>query len=509
MQVELRGITKRFGAVLANDAVDLALESGKVLALLGENGAGKSTLMKILYGFYQADAGEILIDGQGVLIVSPQDAIAQGIGMLFQQFSLIPAFSVRENLILAHPRAPWLLGHHAKRWRGALTKLDEIAPEIDPDRPVNTLSVGEMQLVELAKVLGRDAKLVILDEPTAVLIPAETERLWHFIRQLAAAGAAVVMITHKLDDVYACADDVSVMRQGRVVANVRTRDQQRDDLIRLMMGGETLRAPEAIPTRMDSAIRVAVKALAATSVLGSVNGIDLKLAAGEILGIAGVSGNGQNVLAEALVGVTPLHAGEVIVDGVTLCAPRMGNVDRSRIAYIPEDPLRNAVAPDLSAAVNLFLNEVKRLPLFPDRHRMQSDALRSMQAFDVRPPDPTLAVNSLSGGNLQRLVIARELAHEPALIVACYPTMGLDSSATAMVYERLFAHARRGACVVWISEDLDDLLRYAHRIAIMLRGRVAGIVNAGEASRQQIGALMAGSVASRQIVSPAIAGEIA
>jgi ABC-type uncharacterized transport system ATPase subunit len=492
MQVSLAGITKRYGATLANDDVHLDLVPGEVVALLGENGAGKSTLMKILFGFEQADAGEIRIDGKAVAIDGPRTASALGIGMVFQQFSLVPALTVRENLALAHRRTPWWIGRGARAFPDPVARLHDIAPEIDPDLPVARLAVGEMQLVELAKVLNLEAHVVILDEPTSVLTPSESERLWEQVQRIAATGASVVLITHKLEDVYACAQKVAVMRRGRMVAQLATNTVTPEALVRLIVGDETVMS--ANPVRRDTAalIRVWIKSLSATGPAGMIEGIDLSIAAGEILGIAGVSGNGQQTLADAVAGLATLHGGEVIVDGVTAQAPRAETPAQPAVAYLPEQPLRNAVAPDLSVAVNLVLKRIRDLPFLSRTAQFDAEAAETIAAFDIRPTDPRITAGSLSGGNLQKLVAARELAGSPALIVACYPTMGLDLGAAAAVYEALFAHARDGAAVLWISEDLDDLLRYSHRIAVVHRGRVAGVVDTDRATRQQLGAWMVG-----------------
>lgn len=501
MQIQMRGITKRFGATTACDGVDFQVDAGEVMVLLGENGAGKSTLMKILYGFYRSDAGEILIDGKPVAIRSPRQAMQNRIGMVFQRFSLFPALTVRENLALANPRLPWFVGRGARGFAGALGKLSRIAPEVDPGQRVDSLSVGQTQLVELAKALNLDARLVILDEPTATLTMDEAKRLWALTRELAGQGMSVVLITHKLADVAACADRVTVMRQGRVVATASANSCTPEGLVKMTMGERRIADPEPVNAFDRSVPRVWIKAVGAAGPAGGISGIDLKLAKGEVLGIAGVSGNGQNLLTDVLAGITPLDAGEVIVDGEVALAPRMRTDGQRPIASIPEQPLRNGAAPDLSASVNLFLKRIRSLGAIPDRKSMARESLQLMIRFDVRPLDPDLRADAFSGGNLQKLIVARELRDRPAFIVASYPTMGLDYAAAAMVCEQMFECVRDGTALLWISEDLDQLMRYAHRIAVMYRGRIAGVVDASQATREQIGAWMTGSAEAAEVAA--------
>jgi len=488
----MEGIGKRFGTLTALDGVDFEARPGEVTALLGENGAGKSTLMKILYGMHRADHGSVLLDGVPLPGGSPREAVARGVGMVFQQFSLIPALTVRENLALAMPRCPWLLGHGARRAHGVAQRLTELAPDIDPERRVNQLSVGQMQLVELAKVLNLRARLVVLDEPTAVLAPAEAQRLWTLVRVLRESGLAVVLITHKLQDVHACADRIAVLRGGRLVASQDASGLDDAQVVSLMVGEHAPPPPSRVAAP-GTAVRLWIRNMDASGDAGTVRGIDLQLRAGELLGVAGVSGNGQTTLAEAVAGIAPLTGGEVILDGATLRAPRLRGTPGAGVAYIPEQPLRNAVAPDQTLALNLALRRVAALPFWPRRARLERDAHALIALYGVRPADPRAAAQSLSGGNLQKLVAARELSCAPAVVVACYPAMGLDVTATAQIYEALFALARRGSAVLWISEDLTDLLRHSHRVAVMLGGRVVQVLDARQAQAAEVGAWMTGS----------------
>jgi simple sugar transport system ATP-binding protein len=490
--VTLSDIRKEFGPVIANNDVCLEIRAGEVLALLGENGAGKSTLMKILYGFYRPDGGTIEIEGSKVSFESPRDAMTCGIGMVFQQFSLIPALSVLENLLGALPDAPWLQWRGSSRVALALRRLGQLAPNLDPNLPVRNLSVGERQLVELSKVLNLDARVVILDEPTSVLTPAETERLYGFIKTLAAEGKAVVLITHKLADVTACADRIVVMRGGKVVDQATARDRSREALVEAMVGrGATGSLQLPAPPPADVPI-LQVRHLSALVQGRHIHDVSFELAAGEILGIAGVSGNGQFALAEALAGIVPIAGGDIVLDGVSIAAHQEDRGMPGNVAYIPERPLDNAVVAGLDLALNLSLRGARDLPLFPSRGDIERRAGELIAAYDVRPPRPAVEASALSGGNLQKLVIARELSGTPRLVIACYPTMGLDVPAAQAVYREMFRRAAEGACVVWISEELDDLLSYAHRIAVIHDGKIAGIARRQEADRQVLGQWMAG-----------------
>jgi simple sugar transport system ATP-binding protein len=361
-------------------------------------------------------------------------------------------------------------------------------------RPVRELAVGERQLVELAKVLNLDARVVILDEPTSVLTPAETERLYGFIRSLAAEGKGVVLITHKLADVAACADRITVMRGGRVVDQAPARDRTPEQLVSAMVGRDRANLVEAPAPATGSTPQLQVLGLSAAFHGSRISDITFDMPAGEIFGIAGVSGNGQYLLAEALAGLVAATGGDVVLGGISIVSRDEEGAIGEGVAYIPERPLDNAVVADLDLAFNLALRRVRQLEFFPSQRAIAARAADLIERFDVRPPRPSLHASALSGGNLQKLVIARELSTQHRLVIACYPTMGLDVLASQAVYRSLFEQAKAGACVVWISEELDDLLSYAHRIAVIHAGHFAGIVKREEADRQKIGRWMAGAV---------------
>lgn len=489
--VEFKSATKRFGDLVAVDSATLDIHPGEVLAVLGENGAGKSTLMKMLYGIHPPTDGHILIDGIPSAVQGPADAMRNGIGMVFQHFSQFPALSVRDNLLLAWPKTPFWTGRRNTRIAPALATLADLAPDMDPDAKVADLSIGEQQLVELCKVLNISARIVIFDEPTSVLTPAEARNLHGFIRQLADDGIAVVLITHKLADVKACADRIAVMRRGTIV-DVSAKDEKPiSRIVSLMMGKEvnrTLAAPQPIAKRIDHLFLDSVCAKAPGMVLED---ISLIVAKGEVMGIAGVAGNGQTLLAEVIAGLHPLTSGDIVLDGESIARHDQRQTLATPLGYIPEQPRQNAIVEDMSLLRNLNLRALAA-GSGPD-----TGAADLLSRFNVNPPEPERFAGSSSGGNLQKLVSARELGTHRSGILACYPTMGLDLAAIEMVYQELFAQAEAGAAVLWISEDLDDLMLAAHRIAILREGKVVAIKdNDGTLSRDEIGALMTGMAVS-------------
>lgn len=484
--IELQGIHKRFGSIVAVDDVSLRVAPGEVVALLGENGAGKSTLMKILYGVCRPDAGVVRVDGHPLPLGSSRAARRAGIGMVFQQFSLIPALSVRENLMLAYPRAPRWLPPHARAWRDVCEVLQTLLPDLSPRMRAGELTVGQKQLLELAKLLNMGARTLIFDEPTSVLARPEAELLWGHIRRVASAGAAVVLITHKLEDVEACADRVAVLRAGRLVGETRAVND-RTTLLGWALGGAPLPAPA--PRGEIGAPRLVVRGATARVDSQRVAIDHLDVGRGELLGVAGVTGNGQEVLARLLAGVVRAERGRVELDGEAPAARA------DEIGFVPEQPLHNGVAADLSVLANVVAPRVRRLSLVPRWTAERTRALRLLSEADVRPLRLDMPAGALSGGNLQKLVVARELDGQPRLVVACYPTMGLDAGAASAVLDRLRAAAAGGAAVVWISEDLERLFERADRIAVLHAGVLHPPLPAQQVTRQRLGALMTGAAA--------------
>ncbi len=485
MKVSLSRIDKRFGAVCANDGVSLEIAAGEVLALLGENGAGKSTLMKILYGALTPDGGEIHVDGKRVRFDSPRDARGRGIGMVFQQFSLVPTLTVAENLLLGAKGAPFFWSAARELRKRALESLHELAPGLSPDRLARDLSVGEKQLVELAKVLWQGAELVILDEPTSLLSRPEAELLWQRIRGLRSSGRSVVLITHKLEDVAACADRAVVMRAGRVVRETRG-VQDRAALVAAMMGESAGGARRR--TRAQGEVLLDVSHVSAQG--GQLGDLNFDVRAGEIVGIAGVTGNGQELLGRLLAGCIAPETGSLRLAGEPLAGP-----SDPRIGYIPEQPRYNGIAAGLSVQVNLTALGLSRQRFWLGRGAGKEEASTLLERFDVRPRELDRPAETLSGGNLQKLVAARELGVPRKLVVACFPTMGLDVVASAALMSELEAQAESGAAVVWIGEDLDVLLEHADRVAVLHRGRLRGPTPVPQASKAELGFWMSGVAA--------------
>ncbi|HET7686184.1 MAG TPA: ABC transporter ATP-binding protein [Candidatus Limnocylindria bacterium] len=490
--LELRGITKRFGDLVANDGIDLDVRGGEVHALLGENGAGKTTVMRIAYGLAHADAGEILVQGRPITVRSPRDAIRAGLGMVTQHFALVRPMSVAENLALG--RARGLALDLAEAARRAAQASERFGIRVDPSRRVADLSVGEQQRVEILKALSRDCRVLILDEPTAVLVPAEVDSLFGTLRALVADGLAVVFISHKLAEVRAISDRVTVLRRGKLAGTVPGSTDERE-LARLMVGRPTFGVARPSDGPVEAATPVlAISGLHATGAGGlpALTDVALEVAAGEIVGIAGVSGNGQTELVEVLAGMRRPTSGSVRVGGEEVAGGDPQRMMRAGIGRIPEDRHASLIG-DLSVAYNLVL---ERLDDFRRGGRIDEASIRRhahelIERFDIRarPDDP---VASLSGGNIQKVLLARVLSRDPRVIVVAQPTRGLDVGATEYVRSQLLERRAAGAAILLVSEDLDELLALADRLVVFYEGRVVGAMPRADVDVERLSMLMAG-----------------
>jgi len=500
--VAMRSITKRFPGVLANDSVDFEAREGEVHALLGENGAGKSTLASILTGLYRPDAGEIEIYGRRVEFHSPRDAMAAGVSMVHQHFRLAASLTVADNIVLGHKSAPWLRASPKTIESQVADLAKRYRMPVNPAARIWQLSVGEQQRVEVLKSLYRGARILILDEPTSLLTPQEADDLFETLRRMTAEGRTIVFVSHKLEELMAVSDRITVLRGGRVVGTVETKSTSPPALARMMVGREVVFAQSKEAHRIEGGeVVLELRGVSADGDLGirAVNDVSLAIKAGEIVGIAGVSGNGQRELAEAISGARPRTAGDVIVDGRSL---RSGDPEAAiarGVAHVPEDRLGTGVSPSLSVADNLILKSHRRAPIATRgilrRERIAANARELMKRFSVSAPGPETPTRLLSGGNVQKVVLARELSSRPRVIVAANPTRGLDVGATESVRELLIKASTDGVGILLISEDLDEVLALADRIAVIYEGRIAGVVTRDEADVQRIGLMMAGAPA--------------
>jgi simple sugar transport system ATP-binding protein len=495
--LEMKGITKRFPGVLANHRVDFDVSSGEVHALLGENGAGKSTLMKVLYGMYHPDEGEIVLNGQPVAISSPTDAINLGIGMIHQHFMLVQSLTVAENVALGVPSK-----------RGPLTDLAEVSKQIlhlagiyglkiDPDAYIWQLSVGQQQRVEIIKALYRGAALLILDEPTAVLTPQEVDELFAVMRRMVEDGHALIFISHKLHEVVEISQRVSVLRDGRKIGTRPTAETTKQDLANWMVGRELASTPRDGSVESGE-LRLELDEVHCGSDRGTpgLRGVSLGVHSGEILGIAGVSGNGQRELAEVIAGLRKTTGGSIYLEGEDVTGLPPGVLTGRMLSYIPEERMRDGMIKDFTVAENLILREHHNPPFsrygFLNLREISRNAETLIAQYQVKTPSRETPAKSLSGGNIQKMVLARELARQPRAIIAAQPTRGLDIGATEYVRGQLLEQRRTGAAILLISEDLDEILALSDRIAVLYEGQIMDILPRAEASTERLGLLMAG-----------------
>lgn len=501
MSLELRGITKTFGSLTANDSINLKVETGQIHAILGENGAGKSTLMNIVYGLLKADSGEILIDGKTVNISDPSDALSAGIGMVHQHFMLVPVFSVAENIMLGHEKFNKFRVLDLNEARKAIREISEdFGLQVDPDAIVETLPVGIQQKVEIIKALIYEAKVLILDEPTAVLTPQETDELLNTMRDLKNKGTSIIFITHKLREVRAVADQITIIRRGKVVAAVSPQTSE-GELASMMVGRAVDLAPEKYAHEMGSAI-LEVKNLTVRDALGTaiVKGVNFHVNAGEVLAVAGVQGNGQSELARALINLEEHIEGSVLLDGREIRGSSIKDSLHAGIAFIPESRELDGVIGSFSIAENLILDLHDRAPYSKginiSAKVMQEEAEKRVAEFDIRTQSIMNSVSTLSGGNKQKVVIARELSRPIKVIVASQPTRGLDVGSIEFVHERILSERDAGRGVVLFSTELDEVIALADRIAVMYRGEILDIVDS-KVTREELGLLMAGISSSK------------
>lgn len=495
--VEMKQIRKEFPATLANDNVDFTAYKGEIHALLGENGAGKSTLMNILTGVLRPDGGEILINGARVSMKSPGDALALGIGMIYQHFKLVKPFTVAENIVLGMEQVKILKTQALEQQVRALS--EEYKIDINPASAIWQLSIGEQQRVEILKVLYRKANILILDEPTAVLTPDEVRELFGTLRNMAAMGCTIIFITHKMNEVMEFADRITVLRDGRLVKALKKEETTEQELAQLMVGREISmgRRNTENTTRNEAILRVKGLTVLNDKKLKAVNDLSFDLYAGEILGIAGVSGNGQKELMEALAGLRPTVSGHLEVRGedISRSSPRE-RISRG-VAFIPEDRYGFALIKTMTVTENASL-KCYRKPEFCRRgvlnyRKLEQQAGRFIEDFEIKVGGPKSLVQSMSGGNAQKLILARETAENPSVILASYPVRGLDIKATESIHKILVQEKSRGAGVLLVSEDLDEIFQLSDRVAVMYEGTFMGILPVGEVGLEQIGMAMAGA----------------
>ncbi len=511
--LQLSGITKRFPGVLANDHIDLTLNQGEILALLGENGAGKTTLMNILYGLYQPDEGEILVRGKKMNIANPTNAIESGIGMVHQHFMLIPVFTVTENVMLGKEA----IGKMGLLDRAsAAKKIREISEqyklEVDPDALVQNLPVGVQQRVEIIKLLFREADILIFDEPTAVLTPQEADELFKIMRALVAQGKSIIFITHKLREVMEIADRITVIRRGAVVGQTSPQEADRLQLASMMVGRAVNLEVDKNPAKTgDVVLELKNLVVADDRHQVTVDDVSFEICAGEILGIAGVQGNGQTELVEAVTGLRLPTSGKIILKGqdITKAAPR--EVTEMGSAHVPEDRQRDGLVLPFPISDNLILQTYYQPPfskgVMLQEKVILDNAIQMIEEFDIRTPGPHTSAGALSGGNQQKVIIARELSRPIQLLVASQPTRGLDVGSIEYIHKRIVEKRDEGCAVLLVSPELDEIMELSDRIAVIYRGKILAILPAASVTKEHVGLLMAG-VVTEMAAAPAAPGKV-
>ena len=494
--LELKNITKTFGSVVANNDVSISVEKGTIHAIVGENGAGKSTIMRIAYGFYTADSGEILFDGKPVAINNPHDAIALGIGMVHQHFMLVDTMTVAENIILGAETGGAVSLDLDRANRDILALSNELRLGVNPKALIEDISVGAQQRVELLKALYRNANLLILDEPTAVLTPQEVEEFFGILRKMREQGKTIVIITHKLEEVLAISDFVTVMRDGKVVGNVKTADTNARDLAKMIVGRDVLLRVEKTRAEPREAILKVENLSVKTKHGAALNAVSFEVRAGEIVGIAGIEGNGQTELIEAIAGLIPANNGKIEMLGEDVSKFPVRRRTEMGIAHIPEDRHKRGLLLDSDLAENAILGAHYRAPIaaggFINAAAAEKRTKEIIENFDVRPPKPELAAKNLSGGNQQKLIIGREFELNPKLLLVSQPTRGVDIGAIEFIHRKLIALRDAGSAILLVSAELEEVTALADRLLVIYKGKFVGEVDPQTTSNEEIGLLMTG-----------------